>query len=452
MSNETDHITDPQSLGFLQWLELPAFNGCRLGVTATRALERYSDVLDHQQKRAHPRPSDSHDIADEFLDLVILNPEAPTGFEFTGLSLAEFHAALPRAEVSADLQHACRQAMTADTMERLREAARQRIRVLHKHAWFRQLGFCLPAHRRDAPSIALPPALAPLLKAAYPDGRRPRRSRLAVEVLHTVAALQATRIPLRGKRFPRRIPSGSWVTWFGCRLLPRRTDPMTSFSYNEIKLALPSLETSYFSPHFAVRNLLAHVRYTIWQTETGSRVMLIDEVQSDWLRDWRWQRLGRERPATWVIGTGPTPAIALPSVPDCPYQEDWLTVAAEAIVTQARTLDCHIIAWTPARLQHALNIALPLAAAERLYDRQFPAALQRVLRAQGGHGPALTVDYPCWSTHLHTGWTRDHGWRVFDRASGQAVSPGYPDWNGAFGHLETLANPVVESLPGYRLP
>ena len=451
MSEETARETDPQSLGFLQLLELPAFNGCRLGVTATRALERYSDLLDHQQQRAPLRPAEIQDIADEFLDLVVVKPEAPAGFEFTGLSLAEFHAALNRASAPAEQLAAYRLALSTAAMAGLREAARQRIRVLCKYVWFRHLGFCLPAHRQETPCIDFPPNLAPLLIAAQPDGCWPKRSRLAVEALYSVAALQPTRIPLRGKRFPRRIKGSSWVTWWGCRLLPRRTAANAGFTYNEIKLALPGLETSFFSPHFTVRNLLAHVRYTVWNSAAGHRVMLIDELQSDWLRDLRWQRLGRERTAAWIVGTGRTPPADLPPVPACPYQDDWLTVTAEAIVTHARTLDCHVVAWTPARIQQALNPHLPLAAAERLYDRRLPAALRNVLLAQGESGLTLNVDYPCWSTDVHTVWTKGAGWRVFDRASGQPVTPPYPEWREAFAHLETVATPVMETLPGYLL-
>ena len=451
MSPETHISSGRPALDFLQWLELPALNGCRLAVTATRALERYSDLLDHQQKRANLRTGEIADITDEFLDLVVLKPEAPAGFEFTGLSLAEFLAALHRASVPPELLATYRQLSTHPALDSLREAARQRIRVLGKNTWFRQIGLRLPSNHKDAPLVEFPPALTPLMAAADSGWKVPKRSRLTVEALHTVAALHPARIPLRGKRFPRHVWGSSWVTWWGCRLMPRATPQISDFDYNELQLTLPSLETSYFSPHYRVRNLFAHFRYTIWSTPNGARVMLVDEVQSDWLRDWRWQRLGRDQSDTLVVGRHQTEARSLPPVPACPYEADWLAVVAEMIVMQARRSNCQVLAWIPGRIQQALNPKLPLPTAERLYDRRFPRAVRRVLLAQGSRALEFPVEYPCWSTDFYTRWTRGHGWRVFKREDDQAVSTGFKTWDEAHAHFEKLASPIVAPLSGYLL-
>jgi hypothetical protein len=451
MSPNISTATGKPALDFLDWLELPPFHGCRLAVTATRALERYSDLLDHRQSRADLRVTEIGDITDEFLDLVVVNPEAPAGFEFTGLSFAEFLAALHRANVPLEQLSHYRQVLTHPALERLREAARARIRVMRKDTWFRQIGLRLPSHHKDAPRTTFPLALAPLMSAADSAWKPPQRSRLTVEILHTVAALQTPRIPLRGKRFPREVWGSSWVNWWGCRLLPRTTPNISDFSYNEVQLALPSLETSYFSAHYRVRNLFAHFRFTTWSTPTGARVMLVDEVQSDWLRDWRWQRLGRDLPAIRVVGRQNTEAHALPAIPACPYQEDWLKVTTEMIIRHAQNLDCHVLAWTPGCIQQALNAKLPLPTAERLYDRRLPRTIKQALLAQGSRALEFPVEYPCWSTDFYTRWDSRHGWRVFKREGDQPVSSGYKIWDEANEHLEKLAKPMWVPLSGYLL-
>jgi len=179
--------------------------------------------------------------------------------------------------------------------------------------------------------------------------------------------------------------------------------------------------------------------------------MLVDEVQSDWFRDWRWQNLGRELSDSWVVGRYKTEAGCLPRIPECPYQADWLTVTAEMIVEQARRQDCHVLAWTPGWIQHALNSKLPLPTANRLYDRRFPSAVNKVLLAQGSKALEFPVEYPCWSTDFYTRWTQRQGWRVFKADSHQAVSAGFKTWDEAHTQFEKLARPIVVPLSGYLL-
>lgn len=436
---------------FLRILELPAFNGRRLGITATRALERYSDLLDHKQERARLRQHEIIDITDEFLDVVRVDPWAPGGFEFTGLSLAEFLAALHRSDAAHDQLTMYHELLSSQNIDALRQAARERIQVKRKDSWFRQIDFLLPRNHQNAPRVQFPPELAPLMLASNPDWDWPHRSSLAVEVLHSVAALKPARIPLRGKRFPRFVWGNDWVNWWGCRLMPRESKEGRGFDYNEFQLALPSLETSFFSTHYQARNIFAHVRYTAWETAKGARVMVIDEVQSDWMRNLRWQHLGRELPDVWITGGEKILGRDSPKVPPCPYEQDWLRITAEMIVRHANRMNCNVLAWTPGRIQHVLNPTLPLATAERLYDQRFPRALKWFLLAEGYRGMEFPIDYPCWVPDFYTRWIRGHGWRAFKRGTNEPASVFYKTWDEANAHIETQARPLVERLPGYLL-
>ena len=50
---------------------------------------------------------------------------------------------------------------------------------------------------------------------------------------------------------------------------------------------MPFLRWDYLEGHFDVRNVLAHVRCDLREGADGERVLLLQEVQSDWMQDLR---------------------------------------------------------------------------------------------------------------------------------------------------------------------
>ncbi len=313
-------------------------------------------------------PRQRYDLTDECLDLVLIQPDLPAGFAFTGLSLAHFWAALLRAHPDEATLAPWRAALASDEIQALRDAARNRIADRTANGYLQEYWLRMPSGHHQAPRVPLPAALSALLNRANPTWVAPDRSRWAIDLLEEVVTDQPW--PTGGTDFPPQAvkPIGRWLRWPEYRLHA----PQADVEFAELALALPSLEVSYFSNHFIARNVFAHVRTIRFTEADGRRVLVLNEVQSDWLRDLRFQRLGK-RP------TQERPYIPLVSVPACPLAQDWLRIALDAFVQLADRWDCDWLAWTPAAVQLELNPTLPSRIARRLYDRQVPRLLAELV-------------------------------------------------------------------------
>ena len=98
------------------------------------------------------------------------------------------------------------------------------------------------------------------------------------QTLHVTAASAAAVADSHAKmHFPKRVALGQWshIAWSGGE------------DYREWLITLPNYPASYFSSHFNVRNVLAHVRCDVRQGPDGGRVLLLQEVQSNWAQDAR---------------------------------------------------------------------------------------------------------------------------------------------------------------------
>lgn len=431
-------------IDFLASVHLPALDGLSLAATATRALERFSDLAAGVETLAPLRPIERIDIMDECLDLVVPRPDLPGGFEFAGFSLAGFRAALRAARADVTWERVFR----GPELPALREAARRRIAICPE-AYLGQIWFDVPARLAREPYADVRPELGRLFAAAYPGWVKPRRHRLAVEMLEMCGAPGHRRLPVRGTRFPAWPPSlhSRWLKWGTQRLQPR--DPESFQWHRELQLVLPSLETSYFSWHFPTRNIFAHLRVTCCTVGGGRRALILDEVQSDWMRDLRFQRQGRALPGRWT-NVGQRRGRAPERVPDCPVERDWLAIAMDVLVNLAIESGATLIAWTPASIQMGLNPALPPGAAGRLYDRRIPAALAGSA-ARIGRTEFTFVDYPTYARNVLMQYRRKEGWLL--------VGPdGQTRASGAVTDIETVlqlhriqARPVVERLPAVTL-
>lgn len=431
---------------FLSVIPLMTLRGLSLGVTATRVLERWSDVVEGVAPLASLSPLDRIDVMDECLDVVALRPDLPTGFEFTGLSVAEFRATLAAAPGYALARTVCDAQLRSPALDALREAGRQRTQRLSGDTALRQLRLWLPESVGKGETIPTPEALRALEDAAESPYRHKERNRLAVE-LSTVGSCSDADFPVRGTDYqaPEFEHLFYFIVWDENRLLPQPCvqDP----DYREHQLLLPSVEGSYFSPHFPARNVFAHWRLSGFTNADGERVAVLDEIQSDWMHDLRWQRLGKLPQLRWVSGDGKTGTLPA-TVPSCPLAESWLQVAVDALVDYCRQCDMDILAWVPGSIQHELNPALPLPAAQRLYDVRFPKYLQRRL---GRKVPEFLVDYPTYSrdalldretNQRFTLWTPDHEIQI---------GPPLPNREVAMQVYREKVRPVMQALPAIML-
>ena len=441
-------------VSFLQTLPLPAFDGLALAATALRSLELYSDLALGVTPPAPLAPRQRFDLTDECLDLVLLQPDLPAGFAFTGLSLAHFWAALLRAHPDEATLAPWRAALASDAFQALRDAARRRIADRTPAGYLRAYWLRLPPGHHQAPRVSLPAALSALLHRADPAWVVPERSRLAIDLLEEVVTDQPW--PTGGTDFPPQpVTSLSrWLRWPEYRLHA----PPAAVEFAELALALPSLEVSYFSGHFIARNVFAHVRTIRFTAADGRRVLLLHEVQSDWLRDLRFQRLGK-RP------TQERPYIPLVSVPACPLEQDWLRIALGAFIQLADRWDCDWLAWTPAAVQLELNPTLPSRIARRLYDRQVPRLLAELVaphqaimadlvipgKATADPRPPAPVAYPTYRRDIQIGKAPGCGWYLMAMPGEARLTATVADFDATLAQLRDRATPIIEWLPALPL-
>ena len=432
---------------FLQEVRLPGFEGLALAATGVRSLERFSDLAAGVQPLAPLKPSERLDVMDECLDLVLVSPNAPAGFEFTGLSVAEFRAALAASGQPGSVLGTWRQALLGADMQALREAARVRIGVRPSYVYLQQRWLRLPSGYADAPLVPLPAPLAELMGKAVRDWIAPRRSRYCVELIEEVGAL-GRRLPTGDGVSPqtghRSRPVGCTGPLSACSPRPRTADLAR---YAEYQLALPSLEESYFSGHFMARNVFAHFRTTYFTDATGRAVLLLDEVQSDWMQNLRRQRHGKRL-------TSAAPYIPLLSIPECPVERDWLAIALAAFIDLAEEQGCDLIAWTPGAIQAELNPGLPLAVAQRLYDRRVPKTLAHLLggpsHGRGQIEPAA-VDYPTCARDILLRHRQDLGWLLVAPDGETPASEPVEGFGAILDLYRARATPTIERLPALAL-
>ena len=134
--------------------------------------------------------------------------------------------------------------------------------------------------------------------------------------------------------------------------------------YREWLVTLPWHQVSYHGPHFEHRNVLAHVRCDIRESDSGERFLLLQEVQSDWARQ---AQRHRQACKSLLLGVSDEP------FPTVPFLKDWLRLIMKLMVWQAASLDLAGVAWTTGRQQAQRHGVRHLPDLQRLYDQELPA-------------------------------------------------------------------------------
>lgn len=140
--------------------------------------------------------------------------------------------------------------------------------------------------------------------------------------------------------------------------------------YREWLVTLPYYAPSYFTSHFSHRNVLLHMRCDMREGPDGERVLLLQEVQSDWALQAR-----RDRKEEGAM-SAPT------SVP--PWLHEWPALALKLMLLHAAQNGVQTLAWTTGDIQVKRYGGLGRAGLTELYDRTMPAEADRLLRALGG--------------------------------------------------------------------
>jgi hypothetical protein len=170
--------------------------------------------------------------------------------------------------------------------------------------------------------------------------------------------------------FPKRVALGRYrnCAWSGGK------------DYREWLMTLPYLPTTYLSGHFIIRNVLAHIRCDIREGADGERILLLQEVQSDWAQ--------RARKAT---STGKRKEDD--EVPP-PFLKEWPALTMKLVLLHAAHQGLDAVAWTSGTQQvHRWN-GLGAAGLMELYDRTLPREVNRMMKNFGCACEKLGVCVP----------------------------------------------------------
>lgn len=159
--------------------------------------------------------------------------------------------------------------------------------------------------------------------------------------------------------------------------------------YREWLITLPEFTFTHFSGHYFERNVLAHARTKVRQTERGERVLFIEEIQSDWHQ---------------ALARGSARGI----VPRAPYRNDWVGLVLKLLILHAVAQNLDGIAWADGQV-HEMRYDKPLPPLRRLYDKIIPDTLNRLGRPWGL--TTGTAQFATLNPWLHAERHRD-GWRV----------------------------------------
>lgn len=197
--------------------------------------------------------------------------------------------------------------------------------------------------------------------------------------------------------------------------------------YREWLVTLPFYAPSYFSRHFQHRNVLLHLRCDIREGAHGERVLLLQEVQSDWA-----QEAGREAKNERFL---PAP----------PWLQEWPALAIKLALLHAATLNVDALAWMPGTMQVHRYGGRGYAGLTELYDRTLPAEVTRLLQRYGAQCGAVEV------FQLENFYVEpvESGYEVWDDRGRLLATAG--TWDEAQATLPDGAHEALVSMHGITL-
>ncbi len=145
---------------------------------------------------------------------------------------------------------------------------------------------------------------------------------------------------------PKLLASERWVDW--------------SWSggeeYREWLITLPLFPASFLSSHFDARNVLAHVRCDLREGADGERVLMLHELQSDWMQS---ARRGLREQENGADGR-------------YPFLREWPALTLKLMLLHAAGLGVDAIGWTRGAHQAHRYRGRGAQGLKELYDRTLP--------------------------------------------------------------------------------
>lgn len=216
-------------------------------------------------------------------------------------------------------------------------------------------------------------------------------------------------------------------------------------NYTEWLITAPNLLDRYWGEHFDLPNIVAHVRTSERKTSHGARLLLMEEIQSDWNQALREaiRQSQQPRPATELIEVEWDEDIEAP--PDNPYLNHWLDAALRMMMLLAAQHRFSGVAWLPGKL-HAERF--PWANANGLatfYDEIVPVAVKKLAKSWGVQ--LGTAQFETLSRRYHViRHSQSNTWRVAHRATMKLVGEAFANLDAAEKFCQSQEVPVMEEV------
>lgn len=198
--------------------------------------------------------------------------------------------------------------------------------------------------------------------------------------------------------------------------------------YREWLVTLPDYHRSHFTAHYHERNILLHIRTKVRETTEGSRVLFIEELQSDW----------QQAVARYGLRSG---------IPLAPFRKEWASLALKLMLIHAVEHDLDGIAWADAGV-HESRYDKNMSALKRLYDQEIPRLLNRLGRPW--QASVSEAQFQTRSPWLHAARCNEC-WKVEGGAGKFSTRPRY-DKQQALALIERHSKAMTLSLPILSLP
>jgi hypothetical protein len=222
--------------------------------------------------------------------------------------------------------------------------------------------------------------------------------------------------------------------------------------YTEWLITAPNLSVQYWGEHFELANIVAHVRTTERMTPQGARLLVLEEIQSDWNQALRKaiQEAKERHPADaeerdlieWDDDMDPPP--------DSPYLNHWLEAALRMMFLLAANQDFSGVAWLPGKLHMERFPSANADGLKMFYDRIVPAAVEKLAKSWGAR-----LDSAQFSTLSRQFDVRKLNgkaeWQVFNVTSRKVVGENFATYEAAEAFRRLREDAVVEHVSALYL-
>lgn len=153
--------------------------------------------------------------------------------------------------------------------------------------------------------------------------------------------------------------------------------------YTEWLITAPNLTDAYWGEHFDIRNLIAHVRTSERTTPEGTRLLVLEEIQSDWNQALRQEMLDEKERRLFDDNYVPDVVGSADMLPVNPYLHHWLDAALRMMLLLAAHQGFAAIAWLPGQLHAERFHRANAKGLKGFYDQIVPTAVEKLAKSWG---------------------------------------------------------------------